>query len=163
MPAAVPVPGTCLGGGCLIANLFSPYGAPGHRGGVFVHPDRRPADRPVPQSPGHGPLPVVCNMVLVGAVLAMRRQAPPPSGRPAGSTPLTVGLGRHRLPGAGGLCWEGSCRKIFYFGTGLRHDFSFCNKINAGARLMPGPSDHYEPARAIRRRSWLTENRGVVH
>ena len=51
------VPGNRLGpgGGVPDRQRVQPLWGPGHRGGVFVHPDRRPADRPVPQSLDRGP------------------------------------------------------------------------------------------------------------
>ena len=72
MSAAVPVPGNRLGqgGGCLIANVFSPYGALDIVVGslstliaaLLTARCRSPWTAALP--------PVVCNMVLVGAVLA---------------------------------------------------------------------------------------------
>ena len=57
VPAAVPVPGNRLGpgGGVPDRQPVQPLWGPGHRGGITVHPDRRPADRPVPQSLDRGP------------------------------------------------------------------------------------------------------------
>ena len=55
LPFLFPETAWGLGVGCLIANLFSPYGALDIVVGSLSTPDRRPADRPVPQSLDRGP------------------------------------------------------------------------------------------------------------
>ena len=74
LPFLFPETAWGLGVGCLIANLFSPYGA---------------LDIVVGSLP-----PVVCNMVLVGAVLAYETAGTSAAFWPAyGLNALTVGLG----------------------------------------------------------------------
>ena len=147
LPFLFPETAWGLGVGCLIANLFSPYGALDIVVGslstliaaLLTARCRSPWTAALP--------PVVCNMVLVGAVLAYETAGTSAAFWPAyGLNALTVGLGEAIACLVLGVLLGNSCRKFPISGTGLRHDFSFCNKINAGAGHQPGPSVYYEPS-----------------
>lgn len=147
LPFLFPETAWGLGVGCLIANLFSPYGALDIVVGslstliaaLLTARCRSPWTAALP--------PVVCNMVLVGAVLAYETAGTSAAFWPAyGLNALTVGLGEAIACLVLGVLLVKQLPKIPYSGTGLRHDFSFCNKINAGARHPPGPSIYYEPS-----------------
>lgn len=55
LPFLFPETAWGLGVGVPDRQPVQPLWGPGHRGGITVHPDRRPADRPVPQSLDRGP------------------------------------------------------------------------------------------------------------
>lgn len=88
LPFLFPETAWGLGVGCLIANLFSPYGVLDIVVGslatlIAALITSRCRNVWLAALP-----PVACNMVLVGAVLAYERPGPlPPSGPPMGSTP----------------------------------------------------------------------------
>lgn len=147
LPFLFPETAWGLGVGCLIANLFSPYGALDIVVGslstliaaLLTARCRSPWTAALP--------PVVCNMVLVGAVLAYETAGTSAAFWPAyGLNALTVGLGEAIACLVLGVLLVKQLPKFPISGTGLRHDFSFCNKINAGARRMPGPGIYYEPS-----------------
>lgn len=148
LPFLFPETAWGLGVGCLIANLFSPYGALDIVVGslstliaaLLTARCRSPWTAALP--------PVVCNMVLVGAVLAYETAGTSAAFWPAyGLNALTVGLGEAIACLVLGVLLVKQLPKIPYFrNRSLRHDFSFCNKINAGTRHPPGPSIYYEPS-----------------
>lgn len=124
LPFLFPETAWGLGVGCLIANLFSPYGALDIVVGslstliaaLLTARCRSPWTAALP--------PVVCNMVLVGAVLAYETAGTSAAFWPAyGLNALTVGLGEAVACLVLGVLLVKQLPKIPISGIGLRHDF----------------------------------------
>ena len=111
LPFLFPETAWGLGVGCLIANLFSPYGALDIVVGslstliaaLLTARCRSPWTAALP--------PVVCNMVLVGAVLAYETAGTSAAFWPAYGLNALGGL---RLPGAGGAAGEAAAENSLF-------------------------------------------------
>lgn len=135
LPFLFPETAWGLGVGCLIANLFSPYGVLDIVVGslatlIAALITSRCRNVWLAALP-----PVACNMVLVGAVLAYEQAGTSAAFWPAyGLNAATVGGRGHRLPGAGGAAGEAAAQDPLFPGPAPIQ----INRINRPAAPMGG-------------------------